>query len=57
MLPIALKCSGFNNLKLAKMPHHFYNTNLSEMFIESMEKHLVSAVRDLLKLYIHLLHN
>ena len=51
VLPIALKCSAFDNLALAKTLHHFYNTRLSEIRIESMEKHLVSAVRSLLRLY------
>ena len=50
VLLILLKCSAFNNLALAKNLHHFYNIRLSEIRIESMEKHLVSAVRDLLKL-------
>ena len=51
VLPISLKCSAFNNLPLAKMLHHFYNTRLSEIRIDLMEKHLVTSVRDLLKLY------
>ena len=51
VLPISLKCSAFNNLVLAKVLHHFYNTRLSEIRIDLMEKHLVTAVRDLLKLY------
>ena len=37
-------------LARAKILHHFYNTRLSEIRIESVEKHVVSAVRDLLKL-------
>ena len=51
VLPILLKYSAFNNLALAKILHHFYNTRLSEIRIDLMEKHLVTAVRDLLKLY------
>ena len=51
VLPIALKCSAFNNTVLAKILHHFYVTRISEIRIKSMEKHLVSAVRELLKLY------
>ena len=51
VLPISLKCSAFNNLALAKILHQFYNTRLSEIHIDLMEKHLVTSVRDLLKLY------
>ena len=51
VLPISLKCSAFNNLALPKILHHFYNTRLSEIRIGLMEKHLVTAVRGLLKLY------
>ena len=43
VLTIALKCSAFNNLALAKMLHHFNSTRLSEIRIESIEKHLVSV--------------
>ena len=50
VLPISLKCSIFTNLALAKILHHFYNTRLSEIRINLMEKHLVTAVTDLLKL-------
>ena len=52
VLPISLKCSSFNNFALAKILHHFYNTRLSEIRNDLMGKHLVTAVRDLLKLYI-----
>ena len=51
VLSISLKCCAFNNLALAKILHHFYNTRLSEIRIDLMEKHLVTAVRDLLKPY------
>ena len=51
VLTIVLKCNAFNNLVLAKILDHFYNTRSSEICIESMEKHLLSAVGDLLKLY------
>ena len=50
-LPLALKCSAFNNLALAKVLHHFYNTRLPENLLDSMEKHLVSTIREMLKLY------
>lgn len=46
-----LKCSAFNNLALPKILHYFYNTRLFEIHIESLEKYLVSAVRDWLKLH------
>ena len=51
VLTIAWKCSGFNNISLAKILHHFFNTRLSEICIESMGKILISLVIDLLKLY------
>ena len=51
VLSIVLKCSAFNNLELAKILHDFYNTKLSKICIESMKNRLVSAVRELLKLY------
>ena len=51
VLPISLKCTSFNNLVLAKILHHFYCKRLSEIRTDLMEKHLVTAVRDLLKLY------
>ena len=51
VLSIVLKCSAFNNLQLAKILHHCYNTKLSKIRIELMKNHLVSAVRELLKLY------
>ena len=51
VLPFSLKCSAFNNLERVKILHHFYNTRLSESRIDLMEKHVVTAVRDLLKLY------
>ena len=51
VLPILLKYSAFNNVALAKILQHFYNTRLSEIRIDLMEKHLVTVVRDLLKLY------
>ena len=50
-LPLSLKCSAFNNLALAKILHHFYNSRISETVLESMEKHLVESVRELFGFY------
>ena len=36
-LPLALKASAFNNLALAKILHHFYNTRLSEEQLEKLD--------------------
>ena len=46
-LPLALKASAFNNLALAKILHHFYNTRLSEEQLEKLDKLLTPAIRDL----------
>ena len=46
-LPLALKASAFNNLALAKILHHFYNTRLSEEQLEKLDNLLTPAVRDL----------
>ena len=51
VLPLALKCSAFNNLALSKVLHHFYNSRLSETILDKMERHLVSAVRELFGFY------
>ena len=50
-LPLALKASAFNNLALAKILHHFYNTRLTEEQLEKSDNLLTSAVRDLYGLY------
>ena len=47
-LPLALKASAFNNLALAKILHHFYNTRLSE---EQLEK-LISYLHQLFVIYM-----
>ena len=46
-LPLPLKSSAFNNLALAKILHHFYNSRISELVLDEMEKYLVNAVREL----------
>ena len=50
-LPLALKANAFNNLALAKILHHIYNTKLSEEQLEKLDNLLTSAVRDLYCLY------
>ena len=50
-LPLPLKSSAFNNLALAKILHHFYNSRISELVLDDMEKYLVNAVRELFGLY------
>ena len=50
-LPLSLKCSAFNNMALAKILHHFYNSRFSEIILEQMDKHLVAAVRELFGFY------
>eukprot|EP00795_Rhopilema_esculentum_P017880 gene17880-biopygen1733 len=50
-LPLALKASALNNLALAKILHHFYNTRFTEEQLELMEKSLVKAVRNIYDLY------
>ena len=46
-LPLALKANAFNNLALAKILHHIYNTRLSEEQLEKLDNLLTSAVSDL----------
>ena len=50
-LPRALKASVFNNLALAIILHHFFNTRLSEEQLEKLDNLLTSAVSDLYVLY------
>ena len=50
-LPLALKASSLNNLALAKILHHFYNTRFTEEQLELMDKSLVKAVRNMYDLY------
>ena len=51
MLPLALKCSALNNLALAMVLHHFYNTRLSVNQMDDMDNYLVTCVRELFDLY------
>ena len=45
-LPLALKASALNNMALAKILHHFYNTRLSEEQLEDIDKSVTKTVRD-----------
>ena len=46
-LPLQLKCSALNNLALAKILHHFYNTRFTVQSLEDMDGYLVDCVREL----------
>ena len=46
-LPLQLKCCALNNLALAKVLHHIYNTRFSVSSLEDMDGHLVDCVREL----------
>ena len=50
-LPIVLKASAFNNVALAKVLHHFYNSRLTEEQINHMDSALTKTVRKLFELY------
>ena len=50
-LPITLKCSAINNLALAQILHHFYNTRLEEQEIEDLDKYVTTKIRQLLGIY------
>ena len=50
-LPLALKSGAFNNMALAKMLHHFYNTRLSEKQLTELDKYLTENIRELYELY------
>ena len=50
-LQLALKASAFNNLALARVLHHFFNTRLSEEELEKLDNLLIWAVRDLYVFY------
>ena len=41
-LSITLKCSAINNLALAQILHHFYNTRLEEQEIEDLDKYVTT---------------
>ena len=50
-LPLALKASTLNNMALAKILHHFYNTRLTEEQLDDIDKSVTKTVRDLYGLY------
>ena len=50
-LPLSLKVCALNNMALAKVQHHFYNTRIEENVLESTDTFLTKIVRDLFKLY------
>ena len=50
-LPLALKASALNNMALAKILHHFYNTRLSEEQLEDIDKSVTKTVREMYALY------
>ena len=46
-LPLALKGSAMNNLALAKILHHFYNSRLSVKQLDQLDNIITDAVREL----------
>ena len=46
-----LKSSAMNNLALAKILHHFYNSRLSVKQLDQLDNIITDAVRELLSLY------
>ena len=50
-LPLALKASALNNMALAKILHHFYNSRLSEEQLEDIDKSVTKTVREMYALY------
>ena len=50
-LPLALKGSAMNNLALAKILHHFYNSRLSVKQLDQLDNKITDAVRELFSLY------
>ena len=44
-LPLALKASASNNMALAKILHHFYNTRLTEEQLDDIDKSVTKTVR------------
>ena len=48
---MALKSAAFNNLALAMILHHFYNTRLSENHLEDIDHFLTENIRDLYDFY------
>ena len=50
-LPLALKASAINNMALAKILHHFYNTRLLEKDLKDIDSFLTKHLRELYELY------
>ena len=50
-LPLSLKVCALNNMALAKVQHHFYNTRIEENVLESTDTFLTKIIRDLFMLY------
>ena len=50
-LPLSLKSAALNNLALAKILHHFYNTRLSEKQLNDLDHYLTENVRELYDFY------
>ena len=50
-LPLSLKCSAINNMALAKVLHHLYNTRIKETMLKSLDDFLTGKVRKLFDLY------
>ena len=50
-LPLALKASAFNNMALANILHHFYNTRLTVEQLDELDVYLTKVVRNLYGLY------
>ena len=50
-LPLALKGNAMNNLALAKILHHFYNSRLSVKQLDQLDNIKTDAVRELFSLY------
>ena len=50
-LPLALKASALNNMALAKILHHFYNTRLTEEQREDIDKSVTKTVREMYALF------
>ena len=50
-LPLALKASALNNMALAKILRHFYNTRLTEEQLDFIDKSVTTTVREMYGLY------
>ena len=54
-LPLALKASALNDMALANILHHFYNTRLTEEQLEDIDKSVTKTVREMYALYTTIL--